>query len=439
MALVVGNFLATFQDLGFGSALIQRRSIDDTDRSTVFWTTVTMGLVLNVVMLALAGPIAAFFHQPHIKALIEVLSVCFLISSLGMTHAALLERSMRYRAVAICSVAGTVAACIAAVSVAAAGGGAWAFIAYELAITGVVTLLLILTSGWRPQLVYSWASLKRFAKFGVNVVGSGGLGFLQTNADNILVGRYLGSAALGVYSVSYNVILIPIGRFFAPVGNTLFSAVSRIQDDRSRVSAIWIRALRGMLAVILPTIAGLIIVAPDFVDEILGKRWHSATTVIRILCLVTITFGLSAISNNMLNALGRPHIVFRLTLLNTVLAIGAFVLGLQWGIVGVAACYTAVTIPINVLGVSLINGMLGISLREFVRSLSGVAEATLFMAIVCVITRQGLMKMGVAAAPRLVLVIMVSTVVYMAATLWRNRGVIGELMEFVKPSAIVEL
>ena len=118
-------------------------------------------------------------------------------------------------------------------------------------------------ASWRPRFTYSRNSLKRLAGFGSNIVGSRFLDFVQTNMDNILVGRYLGSAALGLYSVAYNVILIPLGRLFAPISNTLFAAASRMQDEPARVAGLRLRAVRGALSVILPAILGLLVVRPN--------------------------------------------------------------------------------------------------------------------------------------------------------------------------------
>ena len=214
MAIVVVSLVATFQDVGFGAGLIQRPTISETDRSTVFWTTVAIGTVSMLVLIALSGFIADFFHEPQVQNLVIVLSFSLFIGSLGMTQGSLLHRAMAYRATSIRLIIATVGACVVAIAVAAAGGGAWALIAYQLAISSLVTILLWQLAAWRPRFVYSRASLKRFAGFGSNILGSRFLEFLQTNMDNILVGRYLGSAALGLYSVSYNVILIPLGRLF---------------------------------------------------------------------------------------------------------------------------------------------------------------------------------------------------------------------------------
>ena len=427
MALIVAGFVGLFQDFGLGAALIQRPTITETDRSTAFWTTTALGVVLTLAMIALAGPISAFFHQPELKDMIIVLSLALLIGSLGLTQGSLLNRAMKYRAMSICIIVATVAACATAVIVAAAGGGAWALIAWQLTMTTIVTVALWFLAAWRPKAMFSSKSAKDLGGFGINFLGAGVLGWAQVNVDNVLIGRYLNSFALGLYSVAYNVILIPLGRLFDPVANTLFAAVSRIQNDRARVARVWIRAIRGVSALIMPTILGLFVVAPDFVDVVFGENWHGATPIIRVLGFATLVGCLAPPANSVLAALDRPGLVFRLTAVNSVLAVGAFVVGLQWGVVGVAVSYTVVTLPISFTRVACANRMVGVSTWTFLRSIAGIVEATLAMAVACWIVREGLIQAGVSATLRLVLVVLLGVVVYSLVILWRDRMLVGEL------------
>ncbi len=144
----------------------------------------------------------------------------------------------------------------------------------------------------------------------------------------------------------------------------------------------------------MPVILGLFVVAPDFVQVVFGPQWHSATPIIRILGFVTIAAGLSYMADTVLVALNRPGVVFRFALANSILAVGAFVIGLQWGIVGVAASYAAVTIPIYLVRVALVNRMVGVSVGTFLRSVAGIVEATFMMTFVCWFSREALIQVG---------------------------------------------
>ena len=427
MAMLFSGLVLIFSDIGLGAALVQRKSITEADRSTAFWTTVTFGALCTLTAIALSGPIASFFHQPQVKNLLMVLSITFVLGSLGMTQASLIHRAMNFRLISIRLMVATVGGCATAIVVALAGGGAWSLIAQEIAVTILSTAFLWFTCDWRPKFVYSWRSLKDLGGFGSNVVGSNFLGFLQGNGDNILIGRYLGSSSLGVYSVAYNVILVPLTRLFGPVQETLFPVLSRIQDDSARVARVWLRAVQGVAAVIMPTILGLIVVAPDFVNVILGAQWHQAIPVIRILAVVTLVLGFSAVANRTLLALNRSRVVFLFAVANTALILPAFALGLHWGIVGVAALYTAVTIPLQAALVLTVIRVLNIGVLRFLHNVAGVTQAALLMMGVCWFSREGLIHLGVSAPARLAIVILIGVLTYLPATAWLSPGVIHEI------------
>ena len=204
-----------------------------------------------------------------------VVSISFLPTTLQMVPAVLFQRAMNFRAIGIRLLIATIGGSIVGVVVAALGGGAWALVAQQLAISFLSLAFLWILSDWRPHFMFSRQSLRNLGGFGGAVLGSRFLDYAQGNADNILVGRYLG-AACSVYSVAYNVILLPIQRLFVPIQDTLFPALSRIQDDRPRMGSLWLRVIRVVGAVVAPCMLGLIVVAPDFVPVVLGDHWLDA-------------------------------------------------------------------------------------------------------------------------------------------------------------------
>ena len=128
-----------FTDLTLGSALVQRRTIGEEERSTVFWTSAGAGLLLTLVGLAVAGPIADFYGEPEVRSLFAAVSLLFAVGGLATTQSALLARSLRFRANELIAIAAALAGGAAAVAVAAAGGGAWAFVAQRAGTTVVTT------------------------------------------------------------------------------------------------------------------------------------------------------------------------------------------------------------------------------------------------------------------------------------------------------------
>ena len=176
----------------------------------------------------------------------------------------------------------------------------------------------------------------------------------------------------------------------APVRSSprrLLSCVLPDPEQRERLAALWLRVSRMVGAAIAPAMLGLFAVAPDFVRVVLGQRWQAVTPVLQILSFVTLMQGFTAVAQRALVALGSPGLVFRNSALRTALAVAAFVAGLHWGIVGVAAFYTGVTIPAQVYMVEMVTRTLGISRRRYLHNLVGVAQAAVLMFAGCMLAR----------------------------------------------------
>src|SRR5262249_49727547 len=258
MALTFSGIALIFTDLSLGAALVQRRNVTENDRSTVFWTTVATGGLCTVIGIALAGPIASFFNEPHVYALVVAESFSFIIVALSATQAALLTREMAFRGLELRDAGGTIVGAAVAIALAFAGFGPWAIIVQSLAASCVSTTLIWLFSSWRPRFTFSLGSLRECGGVGVKLFGSRVMGVVNTNADNMLVGRFLGSAPLGLYSLAYNLMFNPIARIITPIQGVLIPAFSRLQDDPERLGQAWLRGSRLLAVASFPAFAGMI-------------------------------------------------------------------------------------------------------------------------------------------------------------------------------------
>jgi O-antigen/teichoic acid export membrane protein len=427
MVLVFSGFVIVFTDNALGTALIQRRELHPGDRSTVFWMNATIGLLLAVAGVALSGPLAGFYGEPSVRPLFVAVSLGFLISALGTTQMALLVRDMRFRRLELRQIAATLVGAIVGVTIAVQGFGAWAIVGQQLAEAITSTVLLWCVTPWRPSATFSIGTLRRLGGFAGNVFGQNLVYQAGRNVSGLVIGRSLGAASLGAYALATTVILIPFTRIAGPLQQVFFPAFSRISEDRARMADMWLRATRLVGAISIPSLVGLCIVAPDFVQVVLGPRWSDATPVIQILAWVGLIQSLQTLSGEVLLALDRSGTLLRYTLIWFVGTVGAVALGLRWGIVGVAACYLALTLTIEPLLTYLTTRALGISFWRFPASFFGIVQATVVMAAIVLPVQAALTASAVPAGARLVLVGLLGAVVYAAAFLWRAPEVLDEV------------
>ena len=271
MVLVSSGLVLIFADLAFGAALVQRRVLTEADRSTVFWLNAAGGVVFTIGGILLSGPIADFFGEPQVQPLFAVYSTTFLVTALSATQSALLNREMNFRSLELRQMTSYAAGAVVGIVVAFRGGGAWAIILQQVTIAVVSTVLLSFMSRWRPRLIFSKASLNSMVGFSSRVFGTRLLFYVNRNADNLLIGRFVGPAALGVYALAYNVMMVPFSQISNPIQAVLFPAFSRLQDDPERIGRGWLRVNRVVAAITMPALLGLFIVTPDFVDDDSGR------------------------------------------------------------------------------------------------------------------------------------------------------------------------
>ena len=419
MVIVFASLVDIFGDLAIGAALVQRPHLSEDERSTAFWVSVAAGASFTLGGLALAGPLAAFYGTPAVKPLFMVMSLSFVITAVGSTQSALLVRAMDFRRLELRLTGGAVAGATAGLVLAWRGAGPWALIGQQVTAAIFATALVWRISDWRPQLRFSRASLRELGGFSGRVFGTRLLFYANRNADNVLIGRFIGAAALGAYSVAYNIMLLPSNHIAAPVQEVLYPAFSRLQHDARKVGEAWLAVNRVVGAISLPALAGMIVVAPDFVAVVLGGKWHAAAPVIQILAWVGALQSLQGLNSSVLQARNRTQDLLRYGIVVCTASLSAFVVGLNWGLIGVAVAYAISSTIVEPYYTWLTARCLGLSFFAFPRALAGVAQAAVGMAATVELVRMGLLTGGVPAAPRLGLLVLTGLVAYVPLALWR--------------------
>jgi O-antigen/teichoic acid export membrane protein len=431
MGIVFSALALVLADVGLGSALVQRQDLSEDDKSTAFWFSIAMGVVLTGVGIGLSWPIASLYGEPRVQRLFAALSFMFVFTAPGIVQGALLTRELRFRALELRTIAATTASAATGITLAVLGAGPWAIVAQLLTITSVSTLLLWRSSAWRPSARISGESIRRLAGFSSHVVGTRLSAWGARNLDNLLVGRYLGAASLGAYSIAYSLMVTPVNRIAGPLTQVFYPAFSRMRD-RESIGAVWLRAVRMVALVVVPLMLGLAAVAPDFVRVVFGKRWHAAAPVLQIIALVGLAQSLQALNYGILQSLARTRVLFRYTALASLATVGAFAAGLPWGIKGVATAYLLASVVLEPIYLWLTARAAGVPVRDWLRSIAGVAQAGLAMVVVVVGVRRALLATSLTAGPRLALLIAVGAAVYLPLAAWRAPETRHELQSLRK-------
>jgi len=436
MALIFSGFAVVFTDLSLGAALIQRRTIDELDRSTVFWTTLAIGIAFTGLGIGLSGTVASFFGEPQAKPLVAVLAVSFTLSSLGATQQALLTRELAYRSLQLREMAALTAGSIAGVVLAVAGYGPWAIVVQSVVYGAASVVLLWLLSSWRPRPIYSLESLRSLGGFGIKLFGSRLLAYANLNADNLLVGRVLGAAALGTYGLAYNTMFTPMLRIGLPIQQVVAPAFSRMQDDTSRLWTAWTRSKRLSAALLAPAFLAILVTAPDLVPVVFGAKWRHAVPVLQFLCCAGVAHVLVTLNWSVLQARGRAGTLLRLNLLVSAVTVGAFVVGLRWGVAGVAGSYAVAKWVLVLPDTWITCRAIGARTLETLHCSAAAIPSAVAAAIVGYGARVALAGAGAPPELRLALVLATGFAAYVTLIALLAPALVEEVRQLVKRGAV---
>ena len=337
IAMALASFLTMLAEVGLPVALVQRARISEADRSTMFWTALGLGLAFTALGIALSGLVADLFDEPQLQWLFAALCLGFTVASLEKVPGALLSRDLAFRVLELRQIVATMSGAAVAVVLALAGTGSWAIIGNSLATTTVSCALLWTQTSWRPRLVFAWESFRSLTAFGGTLLGTQVLRYFQLYSDRLLIGRHLGPGPVGSYAFASQLMFTPIGNIAYPLQMVLFPAFATIQENVERLNAAWLRTTRISVALMTPAFLVLFVVGPDLIPTVFGSRWDDSIPVLQLLCLAGVAYALGTQNGILLAVKDRVGTSFRLALLITATVVAGMVVGLQWGITGVAA------------------------------------------------------------------------------------------------------
>jgi O-antigen/teichoic acid export membrane protein len=342
MVTAFTGVLMLFRDFGLSSAAIQHASVTQEQSSTLFWINMLAGVLLGVLALALAPAIVAFYHEPRLLRVTAVLAVGFLFNAAGVQHAVLLQRQMRFTALAVINTIALIAGTAMAIGGAMAGYGYWALVAMTVTLPLISTIGFWLTTSWVPGRPRRRAGIRKMMRFGGTVTLTSVVVYVASNFEKILLGRYWGVDALGLYGRAYQLINIPTDNLNSAAGEVAFAALSRIQDDPQRLRSYFLKGYSLVLALTVPITFGCVLFADDMILVLLGPKWMAAAPIFRFLAPTILVFAIVNPLAWLMNSLGLVGRNLKMVLVIAPVMIGSFIIGLPYGPRGVAFAYSAV-------------------------------------------------------------------------------------------------
>lgn len=348
-AAIFVSFLAQFNDLGLGSALVQRKQLDARVTNTAW----TLRVVLGVIAFCLAFPTsrlaAVGFRDPVVSTVLVVLSLDFLISSIGFIPNYLMQRELDYRRWIQPTIAAAAVRTAAACWLAVKGFGFWSIVIAGLAASMTQAAYFVCLDHRRLRFQLEKTVARELLRFGFPMFSSGLLIFALFNVDNFIVGAVSGAVVLGYYALAFNWGAMVCSVVAELVHSVLFPTFARMQDDAERLRRGYLRVLEQLSVLGVVTYVGLFCCAREFLVIVLGRggeKWLPACHALQILCVYGVLRLLLEPLGNVLVALGRTRLLFRSNLIAACCEIALLYPALVFG--GINAVAVVVTISFAV-------------------------------------------------------------------------------------------
>lgn len=380
IATILIYYANALTNFGLGQALVQRQEISDEHVNSVFTIDFSVSAVLAGSVYFLAPLIADFFRSPESRAVIEVMSLVFVITAVHDLPHALLRRNLEYRVIAVVDTTKETAVLIISLALALLGFKYWSIVWGQLIPAAFAALYLWAHNPRKPRLMVSIGAVKELTNFGMWSFARSQIYFLATRVDRLIVGRSLGVSALGIYDKAKSFSQMPYEALSTNISTVLFSSVSRMQCDDRELGRILLKGLLVTSLLSAPLYCGLFLVGPTFVPVVLGGKWNAMVRPLQVMCAA----GVFASLNGVLSAVAVGANRYREYTVQQIMATGALVVAclalVPYGLVAVAggvAGYAAVNF---VAGTLLIKKSLRVTWRSVAGALFPALVGSAFMA-----------------------------------------------------------
>lgn len=308
--LVFQAFASLFVDSGFSYALIQRKKPTRLDYSTVLWFNLAVACAAYIILFFAAPLIADCFQgDQRLIPMSRVMFLSFILNASAIVQTNRLMKRMDVKMVAVSNSVGLFAGAVVGITLAVGGYGAWAIVWQTITLNGIKSLVLWLTSGWRPLLRFSYASLRSFFAVGWGMMGTSFLNTLFQNIYSFFVGNRAGLAPLGYYSQADKWSKMGITSISQVLTSSFLPALSEVQDDPERFSRVSTKMNRFTSYLLFPAMGFLALLAEPIFHCLFGEKWDASIILFQLLLVRGVFTVLSSLYNNYAVAVARTKLV----------------------------------------------------------------------------------------------------------------------------------
>jgi teichuronic acid exporter len=439
MVTVIIAFAQVFTDMGLGSAIIHHQNANKKQLSTLYWLNVIAGTTVALIVFFTAPLVAAFYNEPKLVELTRLIAVIFIIIPFGQQFQYLLQKNLEFDRIAKTEIASVISGVCLAIILALLDFGVYALIIGQMIFHAVKSILYAF-QGWkyfRPSFYMNLKEVKKFLSFGIYQMGSRSIGHFASNIDYMLIGRFLGPEALGIYTIAYQLVVVPVSKINPVITKVAFPLFAKEQENNESLSRGFTDMSKLLGVITFPILLGLMCTAPVLVPVMFGEKWEASIPLVQILSTLGILRVLMNPNGSILLGKGRADIAFKWDLVVAAIHAIAFYFAVQFGVVSLALTYVLLAVLNFLLGRIMLYYIIGLNATEYFRGLlkpaflSGCMAASVY-GLYMVVNKFHILT----SIPLLVILVLAGIFIYAGLFLLIDRQYLYTLKGLMKKKAV---
>lgn len=310
-----------FIQSGFGQAYVQKKEVSNVDANTVFYTNLTISLLLYVVLWFTAPYIASFYDQPELIELTRVMALVIIINAFNIIQESQIKREINFKKKTIVTTIAIIISGSSAIYAAYNGMGYWSLVVMQMGNRFFITTGLWITSKWKPRLEFSIKSFKEMFAFGSWILASGIIQTIFNNIYILAIGKFFPAAQVGFYTKAKDFQRLSVNQVSTAIGVVAFPVFSKMQDNKEQLVSSMRKFLTYSIFIIAPILTTLIVVAEPLVILLLKEKWATMIPYIQLLSIVGILYPLHLTNLQVIGALGKSNLNFNISMIKNSLRI----------------------------------------------------------------------------------------------------------------------
>ncbi len=359
-----------FTQMGFGDAIIYRKSEIDECINTAWILNIIRGLLLFVLLYFLSPLVSSFYGEDVLNIGIKVLAIVFIFNGFSNTYMILYRKNIDFKKIAILNLVSQFIGIVAVIILAYYLRNIWALLFGTLFSSLAQMLLSYWIAEKKPKLSFDKKLAWEMFHYSKYLTGAGILVFLITRLDDGLVGKVLGMEELGFYINAYFFANLPATHITAILAPLIFPTYSYYNEDQEKLNQLFLRVLKVVSIVTIPASFGVLALSDEIASVLLGDIWLPMVPALKILVFFGLFRAIGACTGPLFKAMGKPRVIFWILFWKLIIiAVIIYPLTTHYGILGTAI---AVTIPMALEQIylyALIKRMTGIMIRTLLAQL----------------------------------------------------------------------